>query len=342
MSRIAKAVIAGSAAAALALAPLAAQAHVSIRPGLVINTDGTVTAATSVTHGKSGYLYFRPGHGCAGSAQEGNPATGLLLSNSKFPTHAFSVTVPSQALGTGANATVLATKPAAPKAQYIPGWKSTAIYNSTDKSWTITWTAIASAYDIPDASGNEDTSDTDSAGNVFAEFGVSVKWNSDSNTGSAINFPAKQVCSVPKSAASATKVTRTGAAAARSFTIAANKKNKNVAVDLSIVSKTGDNIGTAPADKAETTSPAAFQNVKLSATGAKKFTLSAADSAKANVAGALIVIKRHSDGKVLGYYGGTTKARTLVINWNGTNPATTGYVDGVWTEASAAPSVTVQ
>jgi hypothetical protein len=341
MSRIAKAVIAGSAAAALALAPLAAQAHVSIRPGLVINTDGTVTAATSVTHGKSGYLYFRPGHGCAGSAQEGNPATGLLFSDSKFATHAFTVTVPSDALGTGTNATTIATVPAAPKAQYIPGWKSTSRYNADSKSWTITWSAISAAYDIPDASDNEDASSTTSGGNVFAEFGVSVKWNSDS-TGKAIKFPTQQFCSVPKSAASATKVTRTGSASARSFTIAANKKNKNVAVDLSIVSKTADNVGTAPADKAETTSPAAFQNVKLSATGAKKFTLSAADSAKANVAGALIVIKRHSDGKVLGYYGGTTKARTLVINWNGTNPATTGYVNGVWTEASAAPSVTVQ
>jgi hypothetical protein len=339
MSRITKTLIAGSAAAALVLAPLAAQAHVSIRPGLVINTDGTVTAATSVTHGKSGYLYFRPGHGCAGSAQEGNPATGLLFSDSKFATHAFTVTVPSEALGTGTNAATIATVPAAPKGQYIPGWTSTSHYNPDSKSWTITWVANSAAYDIPDSSDNEDESSTTSGGNVFAEFGVSVKWNSDS-TGKTVNFLAQQFCSVPKSAASATKVTRTGSADARAFHIAANKKNANVAVDLSIVSKTGDSVGTAPADKAETTS--VFKNTKLSATGAKKFTLSAAASAKANVAGALIVIKRHSDGKVLGYYGGSTKARTLVINWDGTSTQTNLYVNGVWTEKNAAPSVKVQ
>ena len=313
------------AAGAMILAPLSASAHVSIRPGLVIGTGGVVNASDSVTHGKSGYLYFRPGHGCAGSPTEFDPATGLALSNKKFDTHALSVTVPIQALGTGAAATVAATTPAAPKAQYVPGWKSTAKYNSVDKSWTITWTATSAAFDIPDASVNEDPESSASGGNIFAEFGVSVKWNSDV-TGQVINMPAKQLCNIPKAAASPTAVTRGGSAAKRTFTIAAKTANKNVAADVKI----------------NGVAVAALQNVSLGRTGGKTFTLTGADATAANATAALITIHRHSDGKVLGYYGGKTAARTLVINWDGTAPATTAYVNGVWTESSAAPSITVQ
>ncbi len=312
-------------AGTMILAPLSASAHVSIRPGLVIGTGGVVNAADSVSAGKSGYVYFRPGHGCSGSPSEFDPSTGLALSNKKFATHAFSVTVPIQALGTGAAATVAATTPAAPKAQYIPGWTSSSKYNSNNKSWTITWTATSADFDIPDASANEDPESSASGGNVFAEFGVSVKWNSDVN-GQTIAMPAKQVCVIPKSAASPTAVTRGGTATARTFTLAAKSGNKNVAVDV----------------KVNGVAVASLQNVTLGRNGSKTFTLTGADATAANATDALVTIHRHSDGKVLGYYGGKKSARTTVINWDGTNPATTAYVDGVWTESSAAPSIIVQ
>lgn len=323
----------------LTISAVPANAHVSIRPGLVIGTGGAINPADSVTHGKSGYLYFRPGHGCTGSSAEFNPTTGLALSNSKFDTHAFSVTVPSQALGTGANATVIATAPAAPKAQYIPGWKSTSKYDSTNKAWTITWTATNADFDIPDSSDNEDADSAYAGGNIFAEFGVSVKWNSDANTTTAYSstaglvlLKAAQLCNIPAFAESKLAVTKKTVGNATILAIPALKANKNLHVDIKV-----DGV-TLLADQT------------LGADGSKKFTLTSDQATIANGNNAtsgfakLITIHNHNTGVVIGYLGGNSAARTTRISWEQAAgaTATTNYVNGVWTETSASPSVIVQ
>lgn len=323
----------------VALTAVPASAHVSIRPGLVIGTGGTVNAADSVTHGKSGYLYFRPGHGCAGSSSEFSPVTGLALSNSKFGTHAFSVTVPSEALGTGTNATVIATTPAAPKAQYIPGWKSTSKYNSGNKSWTITWTATSADFDLPDASTNEDADSLLSGGNVFAEFGVSVKWNSDANTTTAYSatagtvlLKAAQLCSIPEFEKSKLAITKKTLGAVTTIAIPALKANKNLHVDIKVDGAT------------------LLADQVLGADGSRKFTLTSDQATTANGNNAtsgfakLITIHNHATGAVIGYLGGNSAARTTKISWEQAAgaTATTTYVNGVWTETSASPSVIVQ
>jgi hypothetical protein len=315
-----------------------ANAHVSIRPGLVIGTGGAVNAADSVTHGKSGYLYMRPGHGCAGSTAEFDPSTGLALSNTKFATHAFSVTVPSEGLGTGTSASVIATSPAAPKAQYIPGWKSTSKYDAANKAWTITWTATSADFDLPDTSANEDSESLVSGGSVFAEFGVSIKWNSDANTTVAysatagtVPLKAGQVCSIPAAKPSALKITKTGLGAATKLNIPASKANKNLHVDIKV-----DGV-------------ALLTDITLGKDGSKKIALTAEQATQALGNNAtsgfakLITVHNHSTGKVIGYLGGNSAARTTKISWSQVSgSATTAYVNGVWTETSSSPTILVQ
>ena len=334
-----KALVAAGASLILGLTALPASAHVSIRPGLVIGTGGVVNAADSVTHGKSGYVYMRPGHGCSGSTAEFDPTTGLALSNSKFATHAFSVTIPSEGLGTGTNATVVASTPAAPKAQYIPGWKSTSKYSAANKAWTITWTASSADFDLPDTSANEESESLLSGGNVFAEFGVSVKWNSDANTTTAYSatagtvlLKAAQVCSIPAFSKSPLAVSLKTAGATTSLAIAAKKTNKALHVDIKV-----DGV-------------ALLTDQVLGADGSKKFVLTSEQATTATGINAtsgfakLITIHNHATGKVIGYLGGNSNSRTTKISWEqgAGATATNGYVNGVWTETSASPSLIVQ
>ena len=156
-----------------------ASAHISIRPG--VDAAGSTTSA--LTAGQSGVLMFRVGHGC--TAEEPNlvdPSTGKSLTGTKWGTHAFSVDIPVAAQGTGTTV---------PKPQYVPGFK-TSLAKSATGVYTVTWTAVSRDFDIPDG---PEVTDATIAANVYADFGVQIKWAAD-QSGKTVFFKSVQTCLV--------------------------------------------------------------------------------------------------------------------------------------------------
>jgi uncharacterized protein YcnI len=157
-----------------------ASAHISIRPG--IDAAGSTTSA--VTAGQSGVLNFRVGHGCTeAEANVVDPNTGTSFQGTKWGTHAFSVEIPVVAQGTGTTV---------PKAQYVPGFKTSLAKNATTGSYTVTWTAISRDFDIPDGPA---VNDPTIAANLYADFGVQIKWATD-QSGKTVFFKSVQTCIV--------------------------------------------------------------------------------------------------------------------------------------------------
>jgi uncharacterized protein YcnI len=180
-------------AALIAIATFSpASAHIGIRPG--VDAAGSTTSA--LTAGKSGVLNFRIGHGC--TAEETNlinPVTGKSLEGTKWGTHAFSVTVPVVAQG--------ATGTTVPKAQYVPGFKTT-LAKDANGNYIVTWTAISRDFDIPDGPAMTDSS---IAANQYADFGINITWKADQG-GNTVFFPSKQTCIVDIPGVKATKTAK--------------------------------------------------------------------------------------------------------------------------------------
>jgi uncharacterized protein YcnI len=169
-----------------------ASAHIGIRPGV----DAAGSTTTALTAGKSGVLNFRIGHGC--TAEEThliNPVTGKSLEGTKWGTHAFSVTVPVVAQG--------ATGTTVPKAQYVPGFK-TSLAKDASGDYIVTWTAISRDFDIPDG---PEVADSSIAANQYADFGINITWKADQG-GNTVYFPSKQTCIVDIPGVKATKNTK--------------------------------------------------------------------------------------------------------------------------------------
>lgn len=170
-------------------ASLPAQAHIGIRPG--VDAAGSTTSA--LTAGQSGVLIFRVGHGC--TAEEANlvdPNTGKSLQGTKWGTHSLSVDIPVVAQGTGSTV---------PKPQYVPGFKTSITKDSSSGVYTVTWTAISRDFDIPDG---PESSDPNVAANLYADFGVSIKWAAD-QSGKTVFFKTVQTCLVDIPAKKKTK-----------------------------------------------------------------------------------------------------------------------------------------
>ena len=337
-----------------------AQAHVSISPLIGVSTTGTI-ARDSVTIGKSGYLFFRLGHGCAyGATTDVNPLTGLSLEGTSWGTHAFSVTIPYAA---AVNASTGALK--APKPGYRPGWVSKVVLNQgaivdvpsdittlVDDSYTITWTAKSADFDVPAYAQDDEGVDVQT---VFAEFQASVSWASstqnvqlpsgtgtntvgtlasvatDATTGATQYFNAGQTCvatlSKKPALASAAKVTvtaLTGGRASVKIDAASTQRNKTV---------------TLSSDGVAVTTPSA---VVLNSQGDATVTLTGDAATAVKATGALIAVK--ANGTLLGYkLGSASVSHTLQINWN--QQLASGAVavesDNGRTESNQAPSVKV-
>ena len=348
------------AAVVLAAMSAPAQAHVSISPLIGVSSTGTIVR-DSVTIGKSGYLFFRLGHGCAyGATTDVNPLTGLSLEGTSWGTHAFSVTIPYAA---AVNASTGALK--APKPGYRPGWVSKVVLNQgevadvpsdiatlVDDSYTITWTAKSADFDVPAYAQDDEGVDVQT---VFAEFQASVSWASgtqsvllpsgtgtntvgtlasiatDSTTGATQYFDARQTCiatlSKKPATASAAKVTvtaLTGGRASVKIDAASTQRNKTV---------------TLSSDGVAVATPSA---VVLNAQGDATVTLSGAAATAVKATGALIAVK--TNGTLLGYkLGSASVSHTLQINWNQqlSSGAAAVESDNGRTESNQAPSVKV-
>lgn len=186
-------------ATALVLAGIAspASAHVSVIPG--VSATGNTTDALTI--GKTNTIYFRVGHGCSSETDIKNsqgkvvfkaPVAGATGSG-RADTHAFSVTVPTTALG-DAGTTY-------PRPAYIPGWKS-ALKVNADKTATVTWTAISRDFDLP--YGPVDGANSVSA---FGDFGLRVAFAKGTAT-QKIGFKSVQTCLVDIPAVKATKTAK--------------------------------------------------------------------------------------------------------------------------------------
>ncbi|MEN9747888.1 MAG: hypothetical protein RLZZ603_580 [Actinomycetota bacterium] len=197
MRKSVKLSLAASIAAVLSLASAySASAHISIRP--VVDASGSSVSA--LTAGQSGTLNFRVGHGCTeAEANIVDPNTDKSLQGTKWGTHVFSVTIPVLAQGTGTTV---------PKAQYVPGWKISLTKDAASGAYTVTWTAVSSEFDIPDG---PTTSDATIAANLYADFGVAIKWSAAA-AGQTVFFPSKQTCvvTIPGLVRSKTVKTRVG------------------------------------------------------------------------------------------------------------------------------------
>ena len=336
------------------------QAHVSISPLIGVSSTGTITR-DAFTIGKSGYLFFRLGHGCTyGTTTDVNPLTGLSLEGTSWGTHAFSVTIPYAA---AVNASTGALK--APKPGYRPGWSTKVVLNQgaivdvpsdittlVDDSYTITWTAKSADFDVPAYAQDEDGVDVQT---VFAEFEASVSWASgtqnvqlpsgagtntegtlasvatDATTGATQYFNTGQTCiatlSKKPASASVAKVTvtaLTGGRASVKIDAASNQRNNTI---------------TLSSDGVAVATPSA---VVLNAQGDATVTLSGAAAAAVKATGALIAVK--SNGALLGYkLGAASVSHTLQINWDQQRASGAAAVESNngRTESNQAPSVKV-
>jgi uncharacterized protein YcnI len=177
-------------AAGLSLTP--ANAHIGIRPGV----DSAGSTVSAITAGQAGVLVFRVGHGCTVEEENLiNPNTGKSFLGTKWGTHSLSVDIPVVAQGTGTTV---------PKPQYVPGFKTSISKNSSTGVYTVTWTAISREFDIPDGPA---VSDPSIAANLYADFGVSIKWAAD-QSGKTVYFKTVQTCLVDIPAKKKTKKTK--------------------------------------------------------------------------------------------------------------------------------------
>jgi len=174
-------------AALTAAAP--AQAHVSIIPG--VTATGNTTDALRA--GKSGYLNFRIGHGCALELPTTNPVTHTSLVGTKYGTSVFSVDVPVVAQGTGTTI---------PKAAWVPGFKTSVVKDATSSVYTVSWTAISKDFIIPDGP------DGTTGANSYFDFGVRIQWAPDA-AGKTVFFKAVQTCQVDVPGVKGRKATKT-------------------------------------------------------------------------------------------------------------------------------------
>jgi uncharacterized protein YcnI len=172
-----------------------ATAHVSVVPG--VSAAGNTTDALTV--GKNNTLGFRVGHGCGLEADIKHPVTKKTIATagvSTFGTHAFSVTVPVEALG--------AAGTTAPRPAFIPGFR-TSIVKNANGTMTVTWKAISRDFDVP----NGPTGDV--ATTSYFDFGLRVNF-APSASGKKVTFPAKQRCLVDVPAVKRTATTKARAA----------------------------------------------------------------------------------------------------------------------------------
>ncbi len=171
---------AGAAAVALvATLSTPTSAHVSVIPG--VSASGNTTDALTV--GRNNTINFRVGHGCSLEKDVVHPKTKAVIATAaldKFSTLAFSVTVPTSAMG-DAGVTM-------PRPEFVPGWRTTSKKNS-DGSVTIKWRAIS--YDFALPNGPEG----DTGATMFFDFGVRVAFAA-ATKGQRVSFPAQQTCLV--------------------------------------------------------------------------------------------------------------------------------------------------
>lgn len=366
-------------AVALALVNTPVQAHVSISPLINVSSTGAVVR-DAVSIGKTGYLFFRLGHGCAyGATTDVDPLTGLSLEGSTWGTHAFSVTIPyAAAINTTAN--VVANPDAnppvaatwkygtlkAPKPGYRPGWNAKVVLNTgaladtpaptdqasydaylasvVDDTYTVTWTAKSADFDVPAYAQDEDGSDVQT---VFAEFEVSVSWaKTDQSVLQADGAGNSTVGNISNGVA---QYFNTGQSCVASLS---KKPATASGAKVTVMSLSG---GRAQV-KIDAPTTKHGQNVTLSADGitlvtptvvlnAKgdaTVTLSGAAASAVKAAGALVAVKRN--GAFIGYkLGSTSASHTLQIYWNQQLASGAAAVesDNGRTESNQAPSIKV-
>ena len=280
-----------------------AQAHVSIYPG--VSATGSSTA--SLTAGQSGYLNFRIGHGCVDETSTPNPITGLSMAGGVWGTHAFSVEVPVIAQGTGSTI---------PKAEYIPGWKTSAVKNANTGVYTVTWTAVSADFDVPDAP------EGGAGGKEFAEFGISIKWASAAL--GDVYFNAKQVCNVDMS-------TKPTVASSHKIRFKGTAKGAFALINLG---------------KAQAGQTVTFYGEKgfsktavVAANGIAKTWISHAKYVGITANAKLLAVKSASE-EILGFTGGTIASRQIAVSWDVTDGSGADTVpDEI--EHNTAPKVTV-
>jgi hypothetical protein len=281
----------------------AANAHVSIYPG--VSATGSSTA--SLTAGQSGYLNFRIGHGCTDQTSTPNPITGLSMSGGVWSTHSFSVDVPVIAQGTGTTI---------PKAEYIPGWKSSVVKNADTGVYTVKWTAISADFDVPDAP------EGGAGGKQFAEFGISVKWASGAL--GDVYFAAKQVCNVDMS-------TKPTVASKHKITFKGNSKGAFAQI----------NVGKASAGQTVTFygENGFNKSVAVAASGLARVWISHTKYVGITNQSKLLAVKSATE-EILGFTGGKKASREIAISWDVTDGSGADTVlDEV--EHNTAPKVTV-
>lgn len=187
--------IAITAAATLATTAIAipASADVAVIPGV----SATANVTDAFTPGKNNTIFFRVGHGCAAEADI-KDSTGKVVfaapvagatKTDHANTHAFSIRVPTAALGDAA--TTL------PRPAYVPGWKAS-IKKNSDATYTVTWTAISRDFDLVNGpAGDVETTS-------FFDFGLRVAFAASAKATKVV-FPAQQKCLVDIPAIKATK-----------------------------------------------------------------------------------------------------------------------------------------
>ena len=294
-----------------------ANAHVSIYPG--VSATGSSTAA--ITANNSGTLNFRIGHGCTDETGTLDPKTGLSMDGTNWATSAFSVIIPIEAQGTPVGDA--ATGATVPKAQFIPGFRSSVIRNE-DLSYTVSWTAMNADYAIPDApEGN-------TAGKQYFDFGVAIKWatnkpgTTDSLTGTKVWFPSKQTCAIdmstgPATASQSILKTHTKTDGTTRLLMGANFTNRFKSVTIKV---NGVVLRT---------------KVKLNSKGQANLKLSAAQAARANAAGAVITVE---NGAQVLAHNGSHSTRNIYVSWDVTDGSGADTVADD-TEHNTAPAVTV-
>ena len=280
-----------------------AQAHVSVYPGV----SATGSTSSSLTAGQSGYLNFRIGHGCTDETGTLNPVTGLSMSGTVWATHSFAVEVPVIAQGTGSTI---------PKAEYIPGWKTSVTKNASTGNYMVEWTAVSSDFDVPDAP------DGGAGGKQFAEFGISVKWAASAL--GDVYFKTFQTCDVDMS----TKPAKSGSTKIqlkpiRTGAVASVKAGKSLAGQTIVFyGQNGFN-----------------RSVTVSSNGTASVWLSHKNYKGIKRSGQLLAAK-NVFGETLGFVGGKTASRKIYIAWDVTDGS---GADSVMddTEHNTAPKVTV-